>query len=63
MTRKIGDTIGFKSDIEQYGIIVGINTNGWGDVEYEVKPAGDHFEGEYLSRTQQTTDVRADRCW
>jgi hypothetical protein len=55
-TVKIGDTVGFKSDFEQYGKIIAIA----GDRLTLENPNG--FGGEYLRYATQTTE-RASDCW
>jgi hypothetical protein len=56
VTVKIGDYVGFKSDIEQCGKIVAI----YGDtLELESRNG---FEGAYIGG-QHTTTQPASRCW
>jgi hypothetical protein len=55
-TVKVGDCVGFKSDIEQYGTIIKIN----GDMlTLECKEG---FEGGYIGG-QTITQERVDYCW
>lgn len=61
-TVKVGETVGFKSDIEQHGIIVGVETDRYrGDVLI-LEPATGEFEGEYI-RGMKRTKVDAADCW
>ena len=53
---EIGDFVGFKSDIEQYGKIVKISGN------QLVLKASSTFDGEYIGGEEFTT-VDAERCW
>ena len=55
-TVKIGDWVGFKSDIEQNGRIIKIE----GDRLYLENPGG--FEGDYIGG-QETTVQSARNCW
>jgi hypothetical protein len=57
VTVKVGDYVGFKSDIEQSGKIVKINPNGTLVLE---NPNG--FEGAYIGGLEMTL-VEASRCW
>jgi len=59
---KVGDSVGFKSDYEQYGRIVEITKDadyGWVRLTLENKNG---FGGEYLRYSTKTT-VPADECW
>jgi hypothetical protein len=60
-TVKVGDAVGFKSDIEQYGIITAIKS-GFGGAQLTLKPCGESFEGSYIRGSQSTT-VPASSCW
>ena len=53
---EIGDFVGFKSDIEQYGKIVKISGN------QLVLKASSTFSGDYIGGEEFTT-VDAERCW
>ena len=54
---KIGDYVGFKSDIEQSGKIVQIHRNG------VITLYSEHgFQGDYIGG-QQYTDVSPEDCW
>jgi len=56
----IGDYVGFKADIEQYGEIVNIEGSGKNAVLYLVDEDG--FPGDYL-RYDKETSMEARRCW
>lgn len=58
---KIGDVVGFKCDVEQYGIITGIKRS-FGDEQLTLKPCGERFHGEYIGGDTVTTES-ANRCW
>ena len=60
---KIGDAVGFKSDIEQYGIIQEIRRSSFGGIELKLTPASGRFQGEYLDSRAPFTIVRASDCW
>lgn len=53
---KVGDVVGFKCDIEQYGKIIKI------DGERLTLEASDHFRGEYIHGEKTTTEWARD-CW
>lgn len=55
-TVKVGDYVGFKCDIEQYGRIVEID----GD-NLTLESAGG-FHGDYIGGQTHTVET-ADRCW
>ena len=57
----IGMTVCFKSDVEQAGIITRIFRD-YGRVRVVVKPAGDQFEGDYLTDSP-TTVLDIDQLW
>jgi hypothetical protein len=66
----VGDLVGFKSDIEQDGIIVSIEDRReyWNRrTVITVKPAnGDHFYGDYIgprSTGESTTELDPEECW
>ena len=61
-TVRVGDIVGFKSDIEQAGKIFNISTNSFGKKVLFLEPTGDHFYGEYL-RDAETTKVFPEDCW
>ena len=54
---KVGDWVGFKSDIEQCGKIIAINGN-----QLTLKSGSNGFEGGYIGGCD-TTIQSADRCW
>ena len=60
-TVKIGDIVGFKCDIEQYGEIVEI-TREYGRDILTLKPANGRFDGEYI-RDAKTTKESSSDCW
>jgi hypothetical protein len=54
----VGDVVGFKSDVEQYGKVIKIQ----GQV-LTLEPVGcEGFQGAYISGQESTTQ-QADRCW
>jgi hypothetical protein len=57
---EIGDEIFFKSDIEQYGIIVSIIPGLM--TQYEVKPSAGRFFGEYIPKNAKTTILYESDC-
>jgi hypothetical protein len=57
---KIGDWVGFKSDIEQGGRIVKISHTKYGT--YLTLKNENGFSGEYIGG-QTITEEEADRCW
>lgn len=59
---KVGDWVGFKSDIEQSGRIVAIKPgNGYGGPDLVLEnPSG--FSGDYIGGMKRT-EVRASDCW
>ena len=59
-TRKIGDYVGFKCDIEQSGKIVEIKRGQWGIVLVLENDNG--FEGGYIGG-DRTTTVDLDQIW
>tara|TARA_R110000796_G_C14571530_1_gene435810 strand:- start:44222 stop:44446 length:225 start_codon:yes stop_codon:yes gene_type:complete len=61
---KTGDVVGFKSDIEQGGLVTRISQgNGYGGKELTLKALGDcGFSGDYIGG-QETTTVLASECW
>ena len=58
---KVGDSIGFKCDVEQYAEVVQINTTTYG-LTFTVKAPPDGFSGSYVARSD-FVDVRADDAW
>lgn len=58
---KIGDIVGFKCDIEQYGVITAIKRS-YGDEQLTLKPCAGSFFGEYIGGDTITT-VSANSCW
>ena len=57
---KLGDWVGFKCDIEQYGKVIDINSDVFGD---EVKLENlNGFDGHYIGG-DTVTWIDADRCW
>lgn len=55
---KVGDVVGFKSDVEQYGVITAIKGN-----NLTLKAGGEGcFHGDYIGGSTSTV-VSADRCW
>lgn len=58
---KVGDWVGFKSDIEQYGEIIKINRNRFGHTVLTLKSEYG-FDGDYIGG-QTTTKINASQCW
>jgi len=56
---KVGDVVGFKCDIEQYGKIVEIKS---GRRPVLVLENEDGFDGEYIGG-ETKTEMDADDCW
>ena len=56
----IGDTVGFKSDVEQYGKIISI----FGPKEDATLTLGNNngFRGDYIKGQTVTTEY-AEKCW
>ena len=59
-TKKVGDWVGFKCDIEQYGQIVKIERTPNGEL-FTLRNEGG-FEGEYIGGDTETTQYASD-CW
>jgi hypothetical protein len=60
-TVKVGDTVGFKSDVEQYGQITAIQRGRFGGYVLTLEnPFG--FSGDYIGGRKITSET-ADRCW
>ena len=59
---EIGKTVvGFKSDFEQYGVVIAVTENYWGGYKLTIQNENG-FEGEYTGG--QTETVRdANDCW
>ena len=57
----IGDVVGFKCDVEQYGEIVAIRDDEWRGVVLTLRASG-RFQGEYIGGDTETTK-RAEDCW
>ncbi len=57
----IGDVVGFKCDVEQYGRITGIGRDGCNKVVLTLQAFG-KFSGEYIGGETETTE-RAEDCW
>ena len=58
---QVGDYVGFKSDIEQYGAIISIKPTGYGDFDLTLYNQNG-FEGHYIGG-QEKTVVRASDVW
>ena len=59
---KVGDCVGFKSDIEQCGIVTKIHNGHYGR-EFTLRaPTQEGFNGDYIGG-QMKYAVRADDCW
>lgn len=61
MTVKIGSIVCFKSDDIQYGKVVKIKVNSWGDVTLKVKADG-KFTGHYIGGKKKVT-INANDCF
>ncbi len=61
VTVKVGDVVGFKADIEQYGKVVEIRRRDFGGYELTLE-ASDRFIGEYIGGMKRTT-VFDDEIW
>ena len=62
-TVKVGDTVGFKCDIEQVGEIVKIKRDYLGKPVLVLKSIWDEgFDGEYIGG-EEYTEERAEDCW
>lgn len=60
---KIGQKVFFKSDVEQYGIIINvINDRYANEPQYEVKPADGRFYGDYIHQDAKTTTLYESDC-
>lgn len=59
---KVGDSVGFKSDYEQYGTVIDIKTSNFGKVLVIESSSEDGFGGDYLQGATVTSE-RAERCW
>ena len=59
---KVGDSVCFKSDIEQCGTIVRIERATWGNGHVLYLESKYGFEGEYIGGQKQTVERAAD-CW
>ncbi len=57
---KVGDTVCFKSDVEQSGTIMSFKSNGRHTILVLGNANG--FSGDYIGG-QTTTQERADDCW
>ena len=59
---EIGKTVvGFKSDFEQFGVVIAVTENYWGGYKLTIQNENG-FEGEYIGG--QTETVRdANDCW
>lgn len=58
---KVGDCVGFKSDIEQWGEIVAIRRSVMGHVELVLENTNG-FQGDYIGGQTRTVE-RAEDCW
>ena len=56
---KVGDVVGFKCDVEQYGTITRIERDGFGNVTLTLEAFG-KFTGEYIGGQQVTTERAAE---
>jgi len=59
---KVGDTVGFKCDIEQYGVITKIKKDWNGYTLVLESPYDEGFQGGYIGG-QYTHEERAEDCW
>jgi len=62
VTIEVGKAIGFKSDVEQYGLVTGIVKLPY-DNDYDVHIENESgFDGGYIGGATKTT-MRATDCW
>ncbi len=59
---QIGETVSFKSDVEQYGTLIEIEKRGAYTALHLKSPHVEGFEGEYIGG-QDSTWVAASSCW
>lgn len=59
---KVGDVVGFKSDIEQIGRVIKIERSRFGGMYTLTLENPGGFIGEYIGGQTVTTES-ADRCW
>lgn len=59
---QVGDYVGFKCDIEQYGKIISIRQATFGSGKALVVENVNGFSGEYIGG-QTRTEVHASDCW
>jgi hypothetical protein len=60
---KVGDTVCFKSDVEQCGTIAKITPSKWQRGKFEFTLTSKYgFSGEYIGGSTQTV-VAAEDCW
>ena len=61
LTVRVGDYVGFKSDIEQYGAIISIKPTSYGDFALTLYNQNG-FEGHYIGGDTKTV-VRSSDIW
>lgn len=60
---KVGDSVGFKSDVEQSGVITAITRDHFHRICLELEPGSlEGFDGDYISG-QSSTTVFPEECW
>lgn len=63
---KVGQHVGFKSDVEQYAEVIEVRrVRGWDgriNVSYIVKAPADGFSGHYIGRSD-TAEIYHDDCF
>lgn len=62
VTVKVGDYVGFKSDVEQSGKITKIEPRGSSDWVLTLRQEYEGFEGGYIGGLNETTMFASD-CW
>ena len=58
---KVGDSVGFKCDIEQSGIVIGIKLSGYNNPTLILENAYG-FHGGYIGGNTKTEELASD-CW
>jgi hypothetical protein len=58
---KVGDSVGFKCDFEQVGLVIGIKRSGFGNVALILENTSG-FGGGYIGGFTKTEELASD-CW
>ena len=61
VTVKVGDYVGFKSDVEQYGKIKKIERSAFGGAQFVLENENG-FSGDYIGGAWRTKQLASD-CW